>query len=51
VPDVPLSPAEIDAERKAYAELLAFIGEHKDPGTTFTHLTPEEFNLLLVDFS
>lgn len=42
-PDVPLTQSESETERAAYAELLAFIKDNKDPDTEVTHATPEEF--------
>lgn len=37
---VPINPAE---ERQAFADLIAFIAQHKDADTEFTHVSVEEF--------
>jgi hypothetical protein len=42
-PQLPPPPVDVAAEQAAFAELVAFINQHKDPGTKITVLDPDAF--------
>lgn len=39
----PPLPFDVDAERQAYSDLIAFMKASKEPGTEITFLTVDEF--------
>ena len=41
--DQPELPLDSAAEKQAYADLIAFMKQHADPGTDIQHLSVDEF--------
>ncbi|MBX9861160.1 MAG: hypothetical protein K2Y42_00280 [Hyphomicrobium sp.] len=40
---IPMTAAEQATERAAFAELIAFVAQHKDADTTVTHVSADEY--------